>query len=115
MALSDYFCHRCTIQRFSIVRGTSGEETPAWADHIMALPCRFVVQDERVASPQGLLVLTTYRLLVECRLDIRAGDRASEIIMDDLSTEGPFTIKAVIPRLGQNSQSHITLRLEKVE
>jgi len=120
MALDDFLVHRCTIQRApnaeeTPTRGSSGEALKVFADHITLLPCRLVVQDERMASPSGFLFATTYRLIIPANRDVRAGDRVSEVVMDDLSTQGPFTIESVIPRLARSSQHHITMRLEKVK
>jgi head-tail adaptor len=114
MALTDYLNDRCTVQRKTDGRGPSGEVIPTWADHLTRVACRYLVQDERVASPQGWLVVTTVRLIVWPGQDITTADRVSSVTLDDGSTVGPFDILSVVPRRGASGQNHIMLRLEKV-
>lgn len=114
MSLDDFLVHRCTVQRAVETRNTNGEVLKTWSDYLQLVPCRLVVQDERIASPQGLLMATTYRLLVQPNLALTAADRIGEVVMEDLQTQGPFEVVSVVPRMGRGSQHHTTLRLEKV-
>jgi hypothetical protein len=120
MAIDDFFCHVCTIQRDqgTPVRGANGEILTPLSDLITALPCRLATKTERVASPAGFVVLTVYNLFVPVNdgtKGLRANDMVSEIILDDLSTDGPYSVGAVIPHLGKSSLHHITLDLERLE
>ncbi len=116
MAIRNYLVHRCTVQRAVESRGTSGEVVNTFADHITHLPCRLIVSDERVASPQGFVVTTTYKLIVPANQDITTKDQVSEVVMEDLqTTTGPFLILAALPRLGRKAQNHTTLRVELIE
>jgi hypothetical protein len=120
MAIDDFFCHVCTIQRpqGTVVRGANGEILTPLTDLVTALPCRLATKTERMATPAGFVVLTVYSLFVPVNdgtKGLRANDVVSEIILDDLSTDGPYTVSAVIPHLGKSSLHHITLELERLE
>ena len=114
MSLRDYLVDRGTIQRATKTVYDDGSEHDVFADHLKRIPCRFLVQDERVASPNGLMMATTIRLIVEANQDITSADQVSLVELSDLSTQGPFTIESVIPRRGMRDQHHVVLRLEKI-
>lgn len=115
MALRDFLVDRCTIQRITAnTQYEDGSMVIAWSDHLVDIPCRFVVQDERVASPNGLMMATIHRLIVRANQDITSADQVSQVELSDLSTQGPFTIEAVIPRRGMRDQNHLVLRVEKI-
>ena len=114
MALRDFLVDHCTIQRATKTQYEDGSEQIAMSDHLVNIPCRFVVQDERMASPNGLMVATTTRLIVDASQDITNADQVSLVELSDLSTDGPFTIESVIPRRGMRDLHHKVLRLEKI-
>jgi hypothetical protein len=119
MAIDDFFCHVCNIQRpqGAVVRGANGEILTPLGNLITALPCRLVTKTERVASPAGFVTLTVYSLFVpvtDGTKGLEANDVVSEIILDDLRSDGPYTVAAVIPYLGKSSLHHITLDLERL-
>lgn len=113
--------HRCTIERDAAGYAPDAHRrhTPAYEAVAEAVPCRLVVDTQRV--PDGVLAesptITTYTLLLSARQDIRPGkvdrivnvtDRAGNTI-----EAGPFTVEAVYRRTGgTGARSHIAAALE---
>lgn len=115
MSISPRLIHRCWIQRATEAQDAAGSEVQTFADCLVNEPCRLVVKAETVASPLGLLTAVTYKLLLKPGLDVRASDQVSKVILDDQSQQGPFAIEAVLPRLGQRGQHHLTVLLRMVQ
>jgi hypothetical protein len=114
MALSEYLVHECVTERATETRGNAGEVVQTWADHLSGQECRLIVKSERIASPAGLLMATTYKLLLPAGTDVLVSDRVRTITLDDGSTVGPFTVEQRLPRMGRSAVSHMAVMLEKV-
>lgn len=119
MAIDDYFCHLCTIERpqGEEVRGTNGEILTPPTDLVTAQPCRLTTKTQRLASPEGWVTLTTYSLFLPVNdgtKGLKMNDIVSKVILEDLSDAGSFTVAAVVPQMGKAGLHHITLDLEKV-
>lgn len=119
MAIDDYFCHLCTIQRpqGAAVRGTNGEILTPLTDLVTAQPCRLTTKAQRLANPEGWVTLTSYSLFLPVNdgtKGLKMNDIVSKVVLDDLSEAGSFTVASVVPQMGKSSLHHITLDLEKV-
>ena len=117
MALRDYFIHQCTVQETTTSRGASGQVIDTWSDktELIDEPCRLLTKEERIASPEGLMVVTTYTLLVTAGLSITTADRIRVVTLEDGSELGPFRISSVLPRTGRKAQHHMALLLKVVD
>jgi len=114
MALKDYFVHQCTIQESTKSRGSSGEVIDSWSDKVdlVNVECRLLTKEERVAGPEGLVVMTTYTLLLTAGLSITTANRIRRVKLEDGSELGPFRISSVLPRTGRKAQNHMALSLK---
>ncbi len=116
MPFADGLRHTCTIQRSTPAQDTAGQPIDSWAALHTGLACRLIIKAERVAVPgEGLMMLTTYKLLLPANTDVRTDDRVSVVMLEDAGTVGPLDIQAVLPRRGNVAQHHIALLLELVD
>jgi hypothetical protein len=119
LAIDDYFCHLCNIQRQQgePVRGANGEILTPFTDLVTAQPCRLTTVSQRLANAAGgWMVATSFKLFLPATDATRAlvaGDQVSEVILEDLKTAGPFVVDAVVPQMGWLSLHHVTLDLSR--
>jgi len=113
MSFADFLTDRVTIERAVKTEYGDGSQQETLADHLTLVPCRYVQQQERVAGPNGLMMVTVTKLLLTGG-DVTSADKVRQIVRDDGSVLGTHTIEAVIPRIAGRGNHHIELQIEKV-
>ena len=110
------FTDTCDVKRFTTTVGVHQNKIPTEADHLTAEPCRYrEVAQRGINGLTGELVVTTvYRMTFPVDADVRAGDRVTNITLDDgrVLTEN-FEVAGRLhkrPRLARTQ----TVRLNKI-
>lgn len=120
MSADAHFIHQCDVQRPTIIKDGYGADKELWPPqvpiHLLGVRGRLVVKTQRVADTAlaEKPTITTYRWLTSQGVDVRIGDRLTNIVFEDGTTDaGPYRIEEVMKRRGR-AVRHISLLLEKV-
>ena len=119
MGIGAHLTHRCTVQRKS-QSGTDGHNNPTytWADQDTDVHCRLFEKKLRTLTDQQaeFVVVTEYRMLFERSADVLAGDRITDVVLDDGTEPGlTYVIDELLPRrVGRRESSHISNRLRHI-
>jgi hypothetical protein len=120
VSLGAHLLDRCTIRRPAPQPDGYGEDDSerggGWEPVAEDEPCRLVVTEQRVGEQPWAErpVLTTYRLLLRARADVRPGDRIESVVLADGTADGlTYRIESVLKRRAR-AMHHVSCRLEKV-
>lgn len=115
MALYTHLIHTCSTERPATTEGVYGQDRHIWAAHLNGVRCRLVIQEQKkvVDTEHEGAVISTYKLMVLARTDLKQGDRITRVVADDGTTWGPFAVEEVLPRRSRRTH-HITFTLERV-
>ena len=118
MSIAAHLIHRCTVQRATTAPDELRQAIKTYHDYHTDLPCRLVIKTQRIFSSDRaqLVTVTVYKLLLAPGVDVKPGDRISDLVYEDGSepsaTEA-FVVRAILPRRGRTVR-HITLELERI-
>jgi hypothetical protein len=115
--LAAHFDHRCDVQRYSLAVDAYNNQARTPGPHLSDVPCRLVIKAQRgFNSLTGQWMVTTaYKLFVVHSLDVKAGDRITNLVDETGSINAHnFEVEAALPHRGRTVQ-HRTLELRKVE
>src|SRR5262245_60316109 len=114
MSLAAHLLHHCTIQR-PVVTGQDAynNDVAQPVTVAMNMMCRLVTKAQAILSDDRaqLITVTRPKLLLPADTDVHEGDRIVDVVLEDGAHEGPFKVKAILPRRSQVLH-HITLELE---
>jgi hypothetical protein len=115
MALIHHLIHRCSTERPDTTEGVYGQDRNTWVDHLSGVRCRLVIKEQKklVDTEHEGAVISTYKLMVLRRTDLKQGDRITSVVDDEGTTWGPFTVQEVLPRRSRRTH-HITFTLERI-
>src|SRR5512134_2113294 len=116
MSINAHFLHRCAIQRPAITgQDAYNNDVTQPATAAAGVPCRLVVKTQTILSDDRAqrVTVTRYMLLLAAGTEVREGDRIIDLVLEDGVREGPFRVKAILPRRAR-ALHHVTLELERV-
>jgi hypothetical protein len=117
MALYSHLPHKCFTERPAdgTDSGIYGQDRPDWVARLSNVRCRLVIKEQKkvVDTEHEGAVISTYKLMVLARTDLKHGDRITQVVADDGTTWGPFAVEEVLPRRSRRTH-HITFTLERV-
>lgn len=117
MALYRHLIHTFSSERpEDIDEGVYGQDRPDWEAHLSGVRCRLVIKDQKkvVDTEHEGAVVSTYKLMVLKGTDLKQGDRITQVVDDQGTIWGPFTVEEVLPRRSRRTH-HITFTLERVK
>ncbi len=102
MGIDAHLAHRCTIQRnVAADKDAYNNTAESWTVIAEVVHCRLVEDRETVAQSETAqpLALSTYTLLVLAGIDLADGDRITNVIYEDGSTDArTFKVTGVVKR-----------------
>lgn len=115
MALYNHLIHTCSTERPDTTEGVYGQDRHTWEAHLSNVRCRLVIKEQKrvVDTEHEGAVISTYKIMVLAGTDLKQGDRVAQVVADDGTTWGPFTISEVLPRRSRRTH-HITFTLERL-
>jgi hypothetical protein len=116
MALYKHLIHTCSTERPAdgTDSGIYGQDRPDWVAHLSNVRCRLVIKEQKkvMDTEHEGAGISTYKLMVLARTDLKHGDRITQVVADDGTTWGPFDVREVLPRRSTRTH-HITFSLER--
>lgn len=118
MSLAEHLIHTCTIERVVVVSEDAyANVIRDWQVKASKVRCRLIAGSQRILSRDAqaqLLVVTTYKLLVEPSADLQPDDRVKVVATGDGYEDlGVFRLAAVLPRRSTRLH-HVSAQLERI-
>lgn len=115
MALYRHLIQKCSTERPTTTEGVYGQDRNTWVENLSDVRCRLVIKEQKkvVDTEHEGAVISTYKLMVLARTDLKQGDRITQVVDDQGTIWGPFTVEEVLPRRSGRTH-HITFTLERI-
>lgn len=112
-----HLIHRCVVKRASLANDAYGNKSRTYSTHLSNQACRYKERSQRGFNSitAEFVTITTYQLFVPFETDIVAGDRISQVTLEDGTVlSETYEVEAALSRRGASIR-HKTLELERVK